>query len=77
MVDEDFGKTFDFNRYVSYTLRTKRIYSYSEMECDFQMIPIRAPSPYCYLDIKLRPGLATARVDLTNLYDDDEEFVGS
>lgn len=55
MVDEDFGKTFNFNQYVSYTLRTGRLYTYSQVECDFQKMPMRAASPYCYLDIKLRP----------------------
>lgn len=54
IIDEDFGKIFDFNQYISYTLRTKELYHYSKLECDFQMTTVKEGS-YCYLNFITRP----------------------
>lgn len=40
VIDKDFGTLFDFNRYVNHTIKTRRPYSYSATECDFQTTPI-------------------------------------
>lgn len=72
IVDMDFGKTFDFNQYVSYTLRTEMLYSYSQMECDFQNAVVQP----CYVDEKLQPDLTRIRPRLADLYEQDRfDFV--
>lgn len=55
LVREEFGKAFDFNYFVGYALKTKRVYSLSKVECEFRMAELSQDSyNYCHQNTILR-----------------------